>query len=67
MRCYLMRQGRIDNVVFLSESTDERLILEAEAKFRDVGGTEKYDGFEIWVGNRFLYRFPPNKPETLPG
>jgi hypothetical protein len=66
MRCYLMRHGRIENVEFLSESSDERLIMEAEAKFREHGGTQKYDGFEVWVGNRFVFRFPPDKQTQRP-
>ena len=67
MRCYLMKYGQIHNVAFLTEgSSDERLILEAEIKFRELGGTQNYDGFEVWVGKRFVYRYPLKAAEQQP-
>jgi hypothetical protein len=65
MRCYFMREGRIENIELLSDGSDERLIMEAEAKFRQHGGTLTYDGFEVWSGRRFVYRFPPDEREKL--
>lgn len=66
MRCYMIRRGSIVNVEMLAVGTDAELIAQAEDHFRKHGGTEKYDGFEVWVGSRFVYRFPPEKAEQLP-
>jgi hypothetical protein len=56
MRCYLMRGGRIENVDFLIDGSDDELIRQALEKF-EARAPEKYDGFEIWSGKRFVYRY----------
>jgi hypothetical protein len=54
MRCYFMRNGRIENVHFLSAGTDQYLIQQATALFEEHFS---YDGFEVWDGKRFVYLF----------
>jgi hypothetical protein len=57
MRCYFMKGGHIAAVEFLTETTDESRIaksLELFAEKRQQGA----EGFEVWDGPRFIYRYP---------
>lgn len=56
MRCYFMRLGRIANVAFLQEGSDEALIAEATALFEAQREEMQSEGFEVWDGPRFVYR-----------
>lgn len=56
MRCYLMRGTSISNVEFLSHGTDEDLIRQGLAAF-ERHAARAYDGFEVWDGIRFVYRY----------
>ena len=58
MRCYLMRNGRIENVRLLEHGPDESLIEQGKRVFQEHNGYEAYDGFEVWSGQRFVYREP---------
>lgn len=58
MRCYFMRAGRIENVELLKDGPDEELIKQAKHLFQEHNADQKYDGFEIWSGKRFVYREP---------
>ena len=58
MRCFLMRDGHIRAVEMLTVgASDEQLIADATRHFRNHVGC---DGFEVWDGKRFVYRFPPD-------
>jgi hypothetical protein len=57
MRCYFMRGNRIEGVEYLTNAPDADLVKEAETKFRERAD-QNYDGFEVWDGKRFVYRFP---------
>lgn len=58
MRCYLMREGHIEAVEFLSSTDDAGRIEEARLAFESRGPKYRADGFEVWDGGRFVYRFP---------
>lgn len=56
MRCYLMRGSRIANVQILDRGPDDELIQQSLAFF-EQHSQAAYDGFEVWDGKRFIYRF----------
>jgi hypothetical protein len=57
MRCYFMRGSKIANVEFLKDgSSDDELIQQALAVF-EAHSQQAYDGFEVWDGKRFVYRY----------
>jgi hypothetical protein len=58
VRCYFMREGRIQNVEMLKDGPDEDLIEQAKRLFQEHTTTQPYDGFEVWSGKRFVYREP---------
>jgi hypothetical protein len=58
MRCYFMRDGHIGAVEFLTAATDEARIAEARQLFEQLGKDRQADGFEVWDGPRFVYRYP---------
>jgi len=58
LRCYFMREGRIQNVEMLRDAPDEELIDQAKRLFQENNVAQKYDGFEVWSGKRFVYREP---------
>jgi hypothetical protein len=58
MRCYFMRDGHIQAVEILSSTDDQSRIEEARHLFETKGKPRYADGFEIWEGPRFVYRFP---------
>ena len=58
MRCFFLRDGRIQGVEFLSADEDEALVSQARALFETAGKTRRADGFEVWDGKRCIYRFP---------
>ena len=53
MRCYLMRNGHIAAVEFLTAGPDEFLVIFRERTDRP------FDGFEIWDGTRRLHTSTP--------
>jgi hypothetical protein len=57
MRCFFMRNGRICAVEFLEESEDSKRIEEAHRLFTARRETLNAEGFELWDGTRFVYRF----------
>lgn len=63
MRCYFMKNKHIEAVEFLTTAPDDELIQQAEALFRERAGRH-FDGFEVWDGRRFVYRFPKPTSET---
>lgn len=63
MRCYFMRDGHIAAVELLKALTDEDRIAEARELFNANGKPRGADGFEVWDGPRFVYRFP-ERPVT---
>lgn len=56
MRCYFMRGSRIAGVEYLKGAQDEDLIQQALAVFQ-AHARDAYDGFEVWDGKRFVYRY----------
>jgi hypothetical protein len=58
MRVYFMRDGHIGAVEFLKSAKDAARIDEARQLFETVGKPKGADGFEVWDGPRFIYRFP---------
>ena len=63
MRCYLIRRGRIEAVEMLGVGTDADLVAQADDQFQKHGGAQRYDGFEVWAGSRFVYRLAVEKQE----
>ena len=68
MRCYFMRGGRIEGVTFLKSGPDDALLIkEARNVFEQHAG-QHFDGFEVWDGNRFVYRSDiPSTPSGTEG
>ena len=60
MRCFFMQSGKIANVAFLHEGSDDALIAEAAALFEAKREELKAEGFEVWDHARFVYRYPGN-------
>ena len=58
MRCYFMSDGHIVAVELLAATTDEGRIAEARELFNVKGKPQGAEGFEVWDGPRFVYRFP---------
>lgn len=58
MRCYFMKDGHISGVAFLEKTTDEDRIAEGRRLFEARGKKDGSQGFEIWDGPRFVYRYP---------
>lgn len=63
MRCYFLRNARIEAVELLKPGPDENLIEQAEALFRERA-SQGYDCFEVWTGRRFVYRSSDNPAEA---
>ena len=53
-----MRDGHIAGVELLTTTVDEDRIAEARKLFDVKGKPRGADGFEVWDGPRFVYRFP---------
>jgi len=62
MRCYFMKHGHIAGVEFMHCKTDEACIEEAREAYKLKGEPRGAEGFEVWDGPRFLYRYPPAYP-----
>jgi hypothetical protein len=58
MRCYFMKRGHIAAVEFLTRDTDQERIVESRELFEKKGKPRGAEGFEVWDGPRFVYRFP---------
>ena len=63
MRCYFMKQGHIAGVEFMHSKTDEACIAEAREAYKLNGEPRGAEGFEVWDGPRFLYRYPHAPPQ----
>jgi len=62
MRCYFIRDNRIEFVELLKAGSDDDLIQQATQLFRDRNGVT-YDRLEVWDGRRFVFRYP-DPPKT---
>jgi hypothetical protein len=60
MRVYFMKGGHIGAVELLTMLTDEARIDEARQLFETSGKPRGAEGFEVWDGTRFIYRWPEN-------
>jgi hypothetical protein len=58
MRCFFMKNGRITTVEFLTHTEDALRIAESRELFEKKGRPNGAEGFEVWDGARFVYRFP---------
>jgi len=66
MRCYFMKSGHITAVEFLQGDNDEDRIRQAMGLFEEKGKLAGAEGFEVWDGPRFVYRFPPGLQTPQP-
>lgn len=55
MRCYFTRADSIQGVTYIKAISDEELIEKSKQLFETRG--DQFDGFEVWHGDRFIYRF----------
>jgi hypothetical protein len=55
VRCYFLRNARIEAVELLEPGPDENLIEQAKALFR-TEPAQGYECFEVWTDRRFVYR-----------
>jgi hypothetical protein len=55
-----MMHGHIAAVEFLASQTDEGRISESRELFEIKGRPRGAEGFEVWDGPRFVYRFAEN-------
>ena len=62
MRCYFLRNARIEAVELLKPGSDENLIEQGKALLRERT-SQGYDCFEVWTGRRFVYRSSDNPAE----
>jgi hypothetical protein len=53
-----MKGGHIAAVEYLTETTDDGRIAEATELFEAKGNPRGAEGFEVWDGPRFVYRYP---------
>ena len=53
-----MKDGQISAVQQLKADTDTGLIEQATKAFYERGGRSAADGFEVWDGQRFVFRYP---------
>ena len=58
VRCYFMKDGHIAAVEYLHRETDGSRIAEARELFELKGRPRGAEGFEVWDGPRFVYRYP---------
>ena len=63
MRCYFLRNARIEAVELLQPGPDEKLIEQAKSLFRDRA-RQGFDSFEVWTGRRFVYRSSDNPADA---
>jgi hypothetical protein len=64
MRVYFMKNGHIGAVEFLKSTEDSARIAEGRQLFETIGKPKGADGFEVWDGGRFLYRWPVAGAQT---
>jgi hypothetical protein len=62
MRCFFLKGGHIIAVQLLNADTDDGLVDQAKAAFYANGGRSAADGYEVWDGKRFIFRFPSDLP-----
>ena len=55
MRCYFLRDNKIEFVELLKPGPDAELIKQASDLYSKRNGT-KYDRVEVWNGKRLVYR-----------
>ena len=55
MRCYFLRNNKIEGVELLTPGPDEALIQQAKALFQ-ANASQNYDSFEVWEARRLVYR-----------
>jgi hypothetical protein len=58
MRCYFIRDNRIEAVEILQSGPDHDMIKQAAELFRQH---QEMDHFEVWEGRRLVYRSEPQK------
>jgi hypothetical protein len=61
VRCFYLRNGQVNGVTFLKAGSDEELIQQAKRLFEERTG-QKFEGFEVWNGDRLIYRSSPTSP-----
>jgi hypothetical protein len=61
MRCYFLRGGGVISARSLEKATDEEGIAESKQLFDTVRKERGADGFEVWDGGRFVYRYPEKR------
>ena len=62
MRCYFIRNKRIEAVYMLNAGSDEDLVRQGKELF-EKNASPNMHGFEVWSGRRFVHRWFPG-PET---
>lgn len=55
MRCYFIRNSRIEAVYLLAGGSDEDLVYQGNHLFEKFAGPGT-QSFEVWEGSRFIYR-----------
>lgn len=61
MRCYFIKDGRIASIEFLLQADDEGLVEQSKTLFESNGKPRGAEGFEVWDGARFIYRWPSER------
>jgi len=67
MRVYFMKKCHISGVEYLAAADDPARIAEAHALFERKAAPKGADGFEVWDGPRFVYRYPEVHKDHPPG
>ena len=61
MRCYLMKDGHIHGVEYLTDGPDDALIEQAKSLL-EAYADQGIEGVEVWSGKRFVYRATREAP-----
>jgi hypothetical protein len=53
-----MKHGQVAAVEYLTQTNDDARIVEAWELFEARGRSRGAEGFEVWDGAHFVYRYP---------
>jgi hypothetical protein len=57
MRCYFIRENKIEAVELLKNGSDAELIRQAARLANSI--PVSWERYEVWEGRRLVYRYPP--------
>jgi len=67
MRCYLLINGHIVGVEYLTAGPDHKLVEQAHVHFERRTKDAHFDAFEVWDRARHVYRWPAERATPKQG